>query len=188
MKCLSITIQIALFLTTTTQCPAGSGHEMQSSAQVQQQNLAQSCKKFVQDFYTWYRFGKPQPTEEIVLKQKKSLLSPALHKALKDDFDASARNQDEVVGLDFDPFFNSQEYAEKYVVGDAKRNGAYYLVEVWGIWDGKKREKPDVVAEAQNVNGKWMFTNMHYGKHDNPADENLLSVLNALKKNRTKPR
>lgn len=118
------------------------------------------------------------------MTKKKYLLSPALYKALKADEDAAAKSPGEIVGLDFDPFYNAQDYADKYVVGNVKQKGAVYLVDVWGLWEGKKRDKPDVVAEVQQVNGKWIFTNMHYGKSNIPENENLLSILRALKKER----
>ncbi len=154
------------------------------TVQNQQGSNVASCKKFVKEFYTWYCFGKPEPKEEIVLKKKKSLLSPKLYAALKEDLDASAKSPGEIVGLDFDPFLNAQDVAEKYAVGDVKQKGANYLVDVWGTWNGKRQKKPDVVAEVQNVNGKWVFTNMHYGKSKFPENENLLSVLSTLKKSR----
>ncbi|MBX9692157.1 MAG: DUF3828 domain-containing protein [Cyanobacteria bacterium] len=153
--------------------------------QSNQEPSVASCKKFVQDFYKWYRSGNPTPTEETVLKKKKSLLSTKLYTALKADFDASSKVSDEIVGLDFDPFLNTQDVAEKYEVGDVKQKGSNYLADVWGSWNGKREKKPDVVAEVQFVSGKYVFTNMHYGKSDIPENENLLSVLQALKKSRT---
>jgi hypothetical protein len=42
------------------------------------------------------------------------------------------------------------------------------------------------VPELAFENGKWVFTNFHYGDSDIPANENLLSVLQQLKKERDK--
>ena len=74
------------------------------------------------------------------------------------------------------------------------RTGEHYLVEVYGVSDdGKKHEKPDVIAEVESQNGEWMFVNFHYpNRADAPEDENLLGMLSRILKsqldeNRAKP-
>jgi hypothetical protein len=146
-------------------------------------NAERSCRTFVRAFYTWY---VPGHGVEDVLKSRRSALSPELLRMLKEDLDASARSRDEIVGLDFDPFLNAQDTAERYEVGKATAKGDSYWVEVYGIWSGKKSEKPDVVAEVAFREGHWSFVNFHYGKTELPENENLLSVLKALKRERQK--
>lgn len=51
---------------------------------------------------------------------------------------------------------------------------------------GQKNSDPDVVPEHAFENGQWIFTNFHYGKTDIPVNENLVSVLQILKKDRRK--
>jgi hypothetical protein len=135
----------------------------------------------VRAFYTWY---VPKHGVEDVLKYRRSALSPELYRALKEDLAASAKNSDEVVGLDFDPFLNAQDVAERYVIGKVTANADTFLIEIYGIWSGKKNEKPEVVAEVARKAGQCFFVNFHYGKTELPENENLLSVLKGLKKER----
>src|SRR5215469_12476490 len=72
-----------------------------------------SCQKFVQDFYNWYlprtqRYrGRP---EDLVLKEKPTFLSRELFKALRADTVAQDKDKSgDIVGLDMDPFLNSQD-------------------------------------------------------------------------------
>lgn len=153
------------------------------------EEIQRSCKKFVQSFYDWYvpaldkRPGGPSPA--VAIDTKKGMFDPVLYRKLKDDFDAQAKVPGEIVGLDFDPYLNAQDYMEKYVVGKvvARKNGTY-LVRVHSMAGGRQNPKPDVTPEVAYRNGKWQFVNFHYGKSDFPVNENLLSVLKALKKER----
>jgi len=142
-----------------------------------------ACRNFVRAFYTWY---VPGHGVEDVLKSRRSALSPELVRMLKEDMEASAKSPDEIVGLDFDPFLNAQDVAERHEIGKATAKRDSFLVEVYGIWSGKKSEKPDVVAEVAFREGHWLFVNFHYGKTELPENENLLSVLKALKRERQK--
>ena len=149
-----------------------------------------SCKQFVQTFYNWYttmekRGVKGDPLT-VALKQKKSNFDATLVQQIKEDEAASARNGGEVVGLDFDPVLNAQDMCDKYTVGKVTKKDANYLVDVYGHWTGKKESKPDVTPELSKRNGQWTFVNFHYGKSDIADNENLISVLKVLKKDRQK--
>lgn len=156
----------------------------------------EGCAQFVQQFYDWYLAKEKALMDdksedsafEITLRDKQSSFTPALVKALKDDLEASKKSPDEIVGLDFDPFLNSQDTADKYVVGEVHSKGDHYLVDVFGILEGKQLPKPDVVPELTLENGKWIFTDFHYGESDTPANENLIGILQQLKKDREKPK
>jgi hypothetical protein len=155
----------------------------------------EGCAQFVQQFYDWYLAKEKALMDaksedsafEVTLRDKQASFSPGLVQALKDDLEASKKSSDEVVGLDFDPFLNSQDTAEKYVVGEVHPKGDHYYVDVFGVWEGKKNPKPDVVPELALEKGKWIFTNFHYQESDIPVNENLVSVLQQLKKDREKP-
>ena len=123
---------------------------------------------------------------EVALREKRSSFSPELVKGLKEDLAASKKSSGEIVGLDFDPFLNAQDIAERYFVGKITQTGDHYLVEVFGVWEGQKKSNPDVVPELAFENGQWIFTNFHYGKTASPVNENLVSVLQILKKDRRK--
>ena len=152
------------------------------------------CGSFVQQFYNWYvakqnaltKRNSRESALEVALRDKRSFFSPELVKDLKEDLAASKKSPEEIVGLDFDPFLNAQDIAEHYVVGNVTPKGDHYWVEVFGVWNGQKNSKPDVVPELASENGHWIFTNFHYGKTDIPVNENLVSILEVLKKDRRK--
>jgi hypothetical protein len=171
-----------LFLLAAASSIPAQSKSAQSPAQ-SPQDAERSCRTFVQGFYSWY---VPKHGLEDVLKYRRSAISPELYSALKEDLAASAKNKDEVVGLDFDPFLNAQDTAERYVIGKVTAKGATFWVDIYGIWSGKKSDKPDVVAEVACKEGKCLFVNFHYGKTELPENENLQSVLKALKKEREK--
>lgn len=149
-----------------------------------------TCKQFVQGFYDWYMMQmkreKDGPAYEYTLKNKGDYFSVALLSALREDLRASAANADEIVGLDFDPFLNTQDPAERYVLGAADSKGDKCLAEIFETRAGKKGERPAVVAEARRKNADWIFVNFHYSTNQGPDDENLLSILNKLSAERKK--
>lgn len=145
-----------------------------------------ACRTFVQDFYNWYapRTQGTGRTMDDPLKLKSASFDPTLLKLLKEDSAAQAKSKDEIVGLDFDPFLNSQDPAKKYVVRKVKAKGNAYLVDVFEGSASKNETKPSVTAEVAQRNGRWQFINFHYGKSDIPENENLLNILKVLKKDR----
>jgi hypothetical protein len=150
----------------------------------------QSCHEFVQSFYDWYaklaRQEHKESSDILAITLKKTSFSPELVRQLKEDANASAKVSNEIVGLDFDPFLNAQDIGERYTVGKVTKKGPNFLAEVYGSWNGKKSVKPDVTPELSNHGGHWIFENFHYQHTDIPANENLLTVLSALKKDREK--
>jgi hypothetical protein len=156
-----------------------------------QQGTEKSCRTFVQGFYNWYTAVTQKETQgdssDLALKYKGSAFSPELLHQLKEDSAAQAKVSGEIVGLDFDPFLatNSDPY-EKYVVGNVLPKGDRYRVQIYGIQAGKKSTDPVVVPELISKNGRWTFVNFHYGKSKFTENENLLSILNVLKKDRQK--
>src|SRR5215472_18070193 len=153
---------------------------------------SENCGRFVQQFYNWYvakenalmKSNSRESALEVTLREKRSSFSPELVKGLKEDLAASKKSPGEIVGLDFDPFLNAQDIAERYLVGKITPKGDHYWVEVFGVWNGQKNSNPDVVPELALENGHWIFTNFHYGKTGIPVNENLVSILQILKKER----
>ncbi len=149
-----------------------------------------SCKQFVQDFYTWYlakskapaKKGMPDPLE-VALKTHAAHFSPELTKRLKEDFAAAAKSPGEIVGLDFDPILNAQDYGDKYEAEKVTIKGNSYLVDVVSTWNGKKEKHATVQPELVQIAGdKWQFVNFHYNV-DNKKDD-LLNVLKELHEER----
>ena len=147
-----------------------------------------SSRVFVQSFYDWYVIKKDKQPDirgtEEALKQKKELFDSPLYKELMEDQNAAAKAPGELVGLDFDPFVNANGLIyNKYQTGKAICKGTTCRVPIYGIEPGKK-QKFVVEAEVGTKNGRYFFTNFHYGKTASPANENLLSLLGELKKER----
>ncbi len=146
-----------------------------------------SGQKFVQAFYDWYypkaEADQDGPSCALALKDKPQDFAPALAAALKADMDAQAKVSDDIVGLDFDPFLNAQDFVGPYVTGAAhwQEKEKALLVDVYGTDAGKRPAKPTVVAEIAFAQGHWMFVNFEY-----PGDGDLLSILATLKAEREK--
>jgi hypothetical protein len=169
-------------------CSLSAGAQGQSKAQP---NLEESCRKFVQGFYDWYvpKAAAPDdknagPSSDLALKQWRASFSAELYRLLREDSEAQAK-ADEIVGLDWDPFLNTQDPGDPpgdpYVVGSVKRKGESYWVEVYRRSSGKLSEKPLVIPELVFKNGRWIFVNFHGESGD------LLSALKYLRKTRQEP-
>src|SRR5262249_29402277 len=90
-----------------------------------------SCRKFVEEFYAWYvAHDKKSDPLKLALRRKKANFSETLIQRLKEDYKAAAKSPGEIVGLDFDPVLNSQDFADKYVPGRVTQKGRQFEVEV----------------------------------------------------------
>lgn len=157
--------------------------------------MDESCRSFVEQFYNYYEPLEPRHSLERTSlgdAVEKKQFDPLLAQQLQVVLDTQAKSGQ--IRLDFDPIINGREPADKYVAGSVTRKGEHYLVEVYGVSDdGKKHEKPDVIAEVESQNGEWVFVNFHYpNRADSPENENLLSMLrrilkSQLEENRTQP-
>jgi hypothetical protein len=143
----------------------------------------EAARKFVQSFYDWYvpQTSKPE-SELLALRTKRSLFTPQLRNALLEDWRAQAKVSDMIVGLDGDPFLNSQDPGDPYVAVSARAKGRVWLVPVHLVRDGKRSKAPQVIAAVERVKTGWRFTNFLF-----PDGNDLLSVLKELQKEREKP-
>ncbi len=149
-------------------------------------------RDFVQSFYDWYvplAQGENSVTaSDLALKYQTSAFSPELYQALKEDSEAQAKAT-EIVGLDFDPFLNTQDPCEHYEVGKIARKGEIYKIDVHSVCSGKKSKEPAVVPEVMRKNGRWVFMNFVYEnlikQYPNSAD--LMSMLKLLRQERQNP-
>ena len=147
-----------------------------------------AASAFVQKFYDWYvpialNRNLKEDSSNVAIAKRGALFDPPLLKALKEDVEAARKTPDDIVGLDFDPFLASQDPDDKYVVGEVSEKDGHYLVNVYGIRKGKKREaKPNVVAEVKPAKNSFVFTNFLYGD-----DGDLVAVLKQLADDRAHP-
>jgi hypothetical protein len=132
--------------------------------------------------------NKLEDAKSEALRYKATVFSQQLFLALKEDWQAQERSPRLIVGLDFDPFLNTQAPSSKYALGDLHFNKQRCFVAVHRMTSGRTSAKPDVVPELELHNGRWVFVNFHYGKSPWPEDENLLSILHMLEQDRQKER
>lgn len=159
----------------------------------EQHQREQSCRSFVQEFYNWYlarsaadqKSRKAGPAGSAVLRSRPQVLGPDLAQLLRADNEAQAKAH-ELVGLDFDPFFNSQDPSSKFVVESVHVNDGHCQAVVNGIEQGTKQER--VVPELMGAGQGWVFVNFHYGKSESSGESNLIGVLKDLAAERRKHR
>lgn len=145
--------------------------------------IIESCRSFVEQFYNYYEPLEPgHSLEHTSLGDavEKKQFDPDLAEQLRVVLDSQAKSGQIV--LDFDPIINGREPADKYVTGSVTRKGEHYLVEVYGVSDdGKKHDKPAVIAEVESESGEWMFANFYYpNRTDSTEGDNLRSMLTRI--------
>lgn len=148
----------------------------------------ESCRGFVQSFYDSYAPGggvelRPGDLAEQWLGQDHAVraFDSELARELREVLESRARTGDRL--LDFDPILKTQYARDKYVAGSISRKGEHYLVEVYGVSNGRQNDQPDVVPELVFEVGRWTFVNFHYPNRTVPrSDENLLSMLKRIRK------
>lgn len=151
-----------------------------------EQATTPSVSAFVQKFYDWYlkkaKAGNGTPAWSFLLDTPPAALSPDLISALKLDAEAQRKVKDDNVGLDFDPFLNSQDPCDRYVVGKTISRAEHSLVEVYCVQSGRREGKPAVLADVIQKNGQWLIVNFVYVD----PDDTMLSMLKLLREERKK--
>jgi hypothetical protein len=142
-------------------------------------------RNFVQDFYHWYvpiaLKDNKVPASDIALKERPAAFSAELLKALKEDSEAQANSPGDIVGIDWDPFLNSQDPDKHYEVGRIVQKGETYRANIHGFRSGKKIIKPSAIAEVGRESGRWVFLDFY-----SPDGGSLLAALKTLKADRQK--
>ncbi len=142
-----------------------------------------SARRFVQGFYDWYApRAVKAPYLGVVLNKKPGVLTPKLAKALREDLAAEARSNGDLVGLDFDPFLNSQDPVASYKVASIKKVGNEYDIKVLSAPLSGSNDRSSIIVVVIKRHGRWCFENFRY-----PEGPDLLTVLSTLKRDRAKP-
>lgn len=90
-------------------------------------------------------------------------LSPELMAALQADRDASAANDEEIVGFDFDPFFNAQDVCDGYTTGRAIWNNTTMDVSVYDTCEWGHPLIPDAIYMLRRRGARWVVDDIVYG-------------------------
>jgi hypothetical protein len=140
---------------------------------------------FVRAFYAWYlpAAGTGAGLQRAIVDSV-ALFAPDLVRAIEADGEAQAKNQDEVVGLDGDPFLDAQDFCERYDVGAVRRDGNDVLVDVHARCAGQDDSIPRITARLQRTERGWIFTNFHYPQRTS----DLLKDLDELRRQRDSAR
>lgn len=148
--------------------------------------VSKSPREFVETFYKWY---VPQASSDnvtapwnIAIKNRSSVFSRELGHLLAEDSAAQAWCE-ELVGLDFDPFLNSQDPAKSYDVDGISQNGLHYRADVYSVHSGKRSGKPSVSVELMESDGHWIFVNFFYSD-----GTDLLTILKSPRPKCSVPR
>jgi len=139
----------------------------------------------VQSFYDWYlpRALKEtsSPAWEQAIKYKPNVFDGPLRTALKADLAAQAKAKDEIVGLDFDPFLNSQDPQGKYKVVKVEEKGLKMFATVRCVVNGNTTPHPIIQVEIYHGREGWLLTNFI------ADNESLLHILAVQAKKRGDP-
>jgi len=109
-------------------------------------------------------------------------LSPALMRALQVDREASAANDEEMVGLDFDPFINAQDVCERMESRAAAQQDTSMYVAVYDGCDWGLPLVPDVIYVLQRRGNRWIIADIRYA-----GGQSLLEVLAYYAEQRKQP-
>ena len=142
-------------------------------------SAVRSAVAFTQAFYDWYR--RNDNRLETAVAQHPEMFAAPLLTALRTDIAAQAEHSDEIVGLDWDPFTNSQDPCDPYRVASASRRGDTILVAMKGMCaDAAPRPGPDIIARLQRKDSTWVFVDF-----TSPSDTvSLLGHLGLLRRDR----
>lgn len=139
----------------------------------------QSARAFVSGFYDWYvplaLQNHAEPTWRIALRHKQVDFDPSLVRLFQADAAAQDKCED-LVGLDFDPFLNSQDPAERYEVGDIEQQGNTYTAKIYSVIEGQRSSRTEVSASFRRTNNRFVFVNFYY-----PNGGDLVTILDAPK-------
>lgn len=147
------------------------------------------CRAFVQAFYDWYlardaeceQSNRCRTSSDYVLRTEPNILDPKLRAMLREDSDAQAQ-ADEIVGLDFDPFFNSQDPSPRFQVQTVTVQGDHCRAMVRGLRNGTQEEA--VEPEAMWTKGRWVFASFRYYEQGSRTLEEVGDLLSTLAINR----
>ena len=144
---------------------------------------ARVARETVARFYAWYLPAAQRAGADMrALRDPRWHFNPALVTALRADSAATVANPGEIVGLDMDPFLNSQDPCNHYAPTAVRRDGATFLVDVVGSGGCPSHREPDVTVRVVFRGTTPIFINFLY----KPINDDLLGLLRQLASDRAK--
>lgn len=165
---------------------AGFGSDVSAQRAAAPSASEQEAMRYVQGFLRRY-LGQFEETSEREanwnpLNVIRADLSPTLMAALQADRDASIANDEEIVGLDFDPFINAQDVCERYEARAAVRRDSTTDVGVYNTCHWGHPLVPDVIYQLQRRGDRWVIVDLRYG-----GGQSLLESLAYYAEQRKRP-
>ena len=150
---------------------------------------AKIARAVVARFYTWYvPLAMHTPGADMrALRDSRWRFDPALVNALRADSAAAAQSPDEIVGLDMDPFLNTQDPCDRYSPIAVRHQSGNYFVAVRGSGGCAAHPETDVTVRLVFQGANVVFLNFVYSSK--PKDDllSLLSTLAASRSSQVKP-
>lgn len=150
-----------------------------------------SCQSFAQQFYDWYSTLGQQESQQlsaasalevsagVALRDRPNSFSQTLRTALQKDLAAQSKSE-QLEGIDFDPFFGSQDPPDHYIVQRPVVQNNLCSLQIWGyprITPAERTGKPNAIAELKFQDGRWHFKNFRYPT----TKASLLQILAKLR-------
>jgi hypothetical protein len=149
------------------------------------------ARAFVQGFYDWYagrmlaasrsKSGKGFGFDDAI-RQRPDSFSPELKRLLEEDIAASRKCPSEVVGLDWDPFLETQDTPGSYVVGKVEKTGQGFRMSIDDKKIPKGERNPVAQADVTFMGGHWTFVDFVQEPTDPKAQQGLVAILKGYEK------
>jgi hypothetical protein len=105
----------------------------------------------------------------LALKYRRYVFSRHLFLLLSEDSEAQRKAGKDIVGLDFDPFLDTQDPGERYVVRRITTKEDKCWADVHGVWSEEESATPSVTPELMLQNSRWVFVNFRYQDPSRPG-------------------
>jgi hypothetical protein len=164
---------------------SASGAPVPASAAAAAYYSEAGARTFVQGFYGWYAAKVLASSHRQsgfgfidAVRQRPTWFSPELKRLLEEDVAAASKCKDDVVGLDWDPFLESQETPGSYTVGKVEKTAQGFRVSV-DLKDAKARDARNPAAEADVafVDDHWQFVDFVEEPTDPKLKQGLVAIL-----------
>ena len=144
------------------------------------------ARAFVQGFYDWYAGrmlaaskSKSSKGFDFIdgIHGRPDSFSLELKRLLDEDYAASRKCPSEVVGLDWDPFLETQDTPGAYVVGQVEKTAQGFRMSIDDRKIPKGERNPVAQADVAFVGRHWMFVDFVEEPTDPKLRQGLVAIL-----------